>query len=114
MRAHVGYPLRVHARAGSSPEVPELTAAYYRNLRGAIIADDGQRRGTTMNSYERVMAALEGREPDRVPLLEFVIDPRIVTAICPHLRTQTDFEEAMDFDAVGCATEYRKSPPNPD
>jgi uroporphyrinogen decarboxylase len=67
-----------------------------------------------MTSYERVMTALEGRQPDRLPILEFVIDPRIVNAICPHINSQTDFEEAMDFDAVCCAAEYRKACNNPD
>ncbi len=67
-----------------------------------------------MTSHERVMAALEGGQPDRLPILEFVIDPRIVNAICPQISSQTDFEEAMDFDAVCCSAEYRKAAQNPD
>jgi len=67
-----------------------------------------------MTSYERVMAALGGQQPDRVPLLEFVIDPRIVKAICPNLNTQTEFEETMDFDAVCCSADYRRAREYPD
>jgi hypothetical protein len=60
------------------------------------------------------MAALAGEQPDRVPLLEFVIDPRIAHAICPEVNTQTEFEEAMDFDAVCCSADYRIAGENPD
>ena len=63
-----------------------------------------------MNSYERVMAALSRFEPDRVPLIEPVIDPRIVKAICPQAGTQGDFEEIMDLDAVCCGPQYRRGP----
>lgn len=57
-----------------------------------------------MNSYERVMTALERREPDRVPICEFAVNPAVYRKICPGANSQTDFEEAMDFDAVcaGC------------
>ncbi len=60
-----------------------------------------------MTSYERFMAALARQEPDRLPIVEFVIDPRIVSALCPGTDSQTDFEEIMDFDAVCCGAEYR-------
>ncbi|HZP00324.1 MAG TPA: uroporphyrinogen decarboxylase family protein [Terriglobia bacterium] len=53
------------------------------------------------------MAALAREEPDRLPIAEFVIDPRVVSALCPGTVSQTDFEEIMDFDAVCCGTEYR-------
>ena len=61
-----------------------------------------------MNSYERFMAALECQQPDRLPIVEFVIDPRIANAICPETNSQTEFEELMDFDAVCCGAEYKK------
>src|ERR1019366_5778936 len=61
-----------------------------------------------MNSYERFMAALGRQQPDRLPIVEFVIDPRIVNALCPETNSQTDFEEFMDFDAVCCGAQYRK------
>ncbi len=36
-----------------------------------------------MNSYERVIATLERRQPDRVPLVEWVVDERIMEAMLP-------------------------------
>lgn len=36
-----------------------------------------------MNSYERVIAALERRQPDRVPLVEWVVDERVMEAMLP-------------------------------
>jgi uroporphyrinogen decarboxylase len=60
-----------------------------------------------MTSYERFMAALAREESDRLPIAEFVIDPRVVSALCPGTVSQADFEEIMDFDAVCCGTEYR-------
>jgi uroporphyrinogen decarboxylase len=67
-----------------------------------------------MNSYERFMAALSRREPDRLPLAEPVIDLRIADAICPHVHSQADFEELMDFDAVCCGARYKRCRANQD
>lgn len=67
-----------------------------------------------MNSYERFMAALNRQEPDRLPISEFVIDPRVATAICPRAGTQTEFEDLMDFDAVCCGAEYKRVRENRD
>jgi uroporphyrinogen decarboxylase len=67
-----------------------------------------------MNSYERFMAALARQQPDRLPIVEFVIDPRIAKAICPGTNSQTEFEELMDFDAVCCGGEYKKACDNRD
>ena len=61
-----------------------------------------------MNSYERVMAALELKEPDRVPILEWAISPHVIKAICPQANDQTDFEEIMDLDAVCTAAQFHK------
>jgi uroporphyrinogen decarboxylase len=67
-----------------------------------------------MNSYERIMAALELREPDRVPILEWIIDPKVIRALCPKACDQTDFEEMMDLDAVACRPHYSKISENAD
>ena len=67
-----------------------------------------------MNSYERVMAALERREPDRVPILEFAINPAVYRKICPQAKSQTDFEELMDFDAVCAGYKYNRVRENAD
>jgi len=60
------------------------------------------------------MAALNRQEPDRLPIAESVIDPRIAHAICPQAHTQTEFEEIMDFDAVNCGPKYQRVRHNPD
>ena len=44
---------------------------------------------TRMNGYERVMAAMDLQEPDRVPLVEFFIDPRVYKALLPSATNQT-------------------------
>jgi len=61
-----------------------------------------------MTSYERFMTALGRQQPDQLPIVELVIDPRIVNAICPEISSQTEFEELMDFDAVCCGVNYKK------
>lgn len=52
-----------------------------------------------MNSYERVVAALERRQPDRVPYVEWVIDHRVMQAILPG-RDYTQFNEWLEMDNV--------------
>ena len=61
-----------------------------------------------MNPYERFMTALERKEPDRVPIVEWSISPKVFQAICPQARDQTDFEDAMDFDGVSTAFHFDK------
>jgi len=61
-----------------------------------------------MNSQERVFAALERRKPDRVPLLEWSIDSKVINAIfpqCPYL----DFLEKIGMDAVSMGFEHTMS-----
>jgi uroporphyrinogen decarboxylase len=59
-----------------------------------------------MNSYERIMTAMELGRPDRVPLVEFIIDPKVYKEILPEAQTQTDFEVHFDFDAVCCGVVF--------
>ena len=61
-----------------------------------------------MNSYQRVMAALELKQPDRVPIIEFIIDPKIYQVLLPGAKSQTDFEEHFGFDAVCCGVKFNK------
>lgn len=63
-----------------------------------------------MTSYERVMLALDRREPDRVPIGEFVISPSIIKALYPSARDQADFEELAELDSASCGPLFRKSP----
>lgn len=58
-----------------------------------------------MSSGERIIAALERKEPDRLPLLEWGIDPKVMQAIHPGLSF-LDFMERIDLDAVGTNFTY--------
>lgn len=52
-----------------------------------------------MNGFERIVAALECRQPDQIPLMEWLIDPKVVNALCPD-GDLFDFVEQMDLDGV--------------
>ncbi|MCK5156835.1 MAG: hypothetical protein KAQ69_10410 [Spirochaetales bacterium] len=67
-----------------------------------------------MNSYERVMAALQLKEPDRVPVIEFIIDPHVVKGVCPEASDQHDFCDIMGLDSVCTRTQYDKVIDNDD
>ncbi len=53
-----------------------------------------------MNGYERMKAALELREPDRIPVMEWAIAENVMAAMVPGCRSEVDFAEAMDLDGV--------------
>jgi len=55
-----------------------------------------------MNSVERVHAALRREQPDRVPIVEFVIDEKVARAILPDIKDVPDMMDRMDLDAVAC------------
>jgi len=67
-----------------------------------------------VNSYERVMTALELREPDRVPIVESAISPHVIKALCPQARDRNDFEEMMGLDAVWAVVQFDKVSENAD
>jgi uroporphyrinogen decarboxylase len=68
-----------------------------------------------MTSYERVKIALELKgEPDRVPIVEFVIDPKIIKKACPDAKDQADFAEIMGLDSVSCGAVFNKVSEYPD
>ena len=52
-----------------------------------------------MNGYERTAAALERRQPDRIPIMELYIHPKVVEGLCPG-GDLLDAVERMDLDAV--------------
>lgn len=52
-----------------------------------------------MNSPERVFTTLEGKQADRVPLMELTIDPKVIAALCPGADL-FDFIEQMELDVV--------------
>jgi len=53
-----------------------------------------------MNSYERVIATLEHRQPDRVPYVESVIDQNLMQALLPGCDYY-HFNEWLGMDSVG-------------
>lgn len=57
----------------------------------------------TMTSRERIFAALEGRAPDRAPVAELAIDPKVLDAIAPGMSYE-DFIDHVDMDMAACLT----------
>jgi uroporphyrinogen decarboxylase len=67
-----------------------------------------------MNSYQRVMTALELGEPDQVPILEWAVCDKVIKALCPKASDQTDFEDLMGLDVVMTHAQFNKVAQNPD
>ena len=53
----------------------------------------------TIKSFERIQKVLKGEIPDRVPIMEMWIDPRIYKGFYPDF-TYYDFIEHSVYDAV--------------
>lgn len=56
-----------------------------------------------MNSRERIFSVLNNQIPDRVPVMEIFIDPKVVQSICPGISYE-DFFDYADLDVVTCLT----------
>lgn len=56
-----------------------------------------------MNSRDRVITALERGTPDRVPVAEIIIDPKVIESISPGMD-YADFVDYVDIDMVTCLT----------
>ncbi len=67
-----------------------------------------------MNSVERVNTALRLGQPDRVPVLEFVIDEKVARAAVPGCKDVADCMDRLDMDGVGCGAFFRKVRENTD
>ena len=67
-----------------------------------------------MNSYQRVMTALERGEPDRVPIVEWAVSRKVIKALCPTAKDQTDLEEMLELDGVSTVAQFSKVSENPD
>ena len=52
-----------------------------------------------MNSRDRILAALRGEIPDRVPILEWFVHPKVYQAMIPG-ATWPDFVEGIGLDAM--------------
>jgi uroporphyrinogen decarboxylase len=59
-----------------------------------------------MNSRERVVVALNRKAPDRVPVLEFVIDEKVARAAVPGCRDAADCMDRLGMDGVGCGARF--------
>lgn len=57
-------------------------------------------REMDMNSFERVKAAFELKEPDRVPIIELAINSEVVKKACPEAKNIVEFSELVGLDAV--------------
>lgn len=60
-----------------------------------------------MNGRERVLAALRLDQPDRVPIIETSVDPKVIEGIVPG-GDMPAFVEALDLDAIGSGPYYRQ------
>lgn len=69
---------------------------------------------TTMNSVERVHTALQLGQPDRVPLLEFIVDEKVARVAVPGCRDVADCMDRLDMDGVGCGAFFAKVRDNAD
>ena len=59
-----------------------------------------------MNSAARVRTALQLGQPDRVPILEFVVDEKVARAAVPGCRDVPDCMDQLDLDCVGCGARF--------
>ena len=62
-----------------------------------------------MTSAERVLTVLKRQEPDRIPTLEWDIDPDFIKKMTGG-GTYEDFVEQYDLDAVMSSPDYVKTP----
>lgn len=61
-----------------------------------------------MTSSQRVAAALERRQPDKVPVVEFVVDQQVRQKLVPEAQDNGDFCEKVGLDGVGCGATFRE------
>ncbi|NUP99540.1 MAG: hypothetical protein HUU35_06765 [Armatimonadetes bacterium] len=61
-----------------------------------------------MTSRERVLAALRGEPVDRVPIVEFVIDPKVAAALAPGARDVAEASDRLGLDSVGSSATFRR------
>ena len=59
-----------------------------------------------MNSRDRVLTALRRQQPDRVPRVEFVIDPKVAKAAVPNCTDVADCMDKLNMDAVSCGVQF--------
>ena len=67
-----------------------------------------------MNSVERIFTALQCEQPDRVPVMEFVVDEKVADASVPGCLDVADCMDKLEMDTVGCAPCFNIVSENPD
>jgi uroporphyrinogen decarboxylase len=60
------------------------------------------------------MTALRRQQPDRVPVLEFIIDEKVWRRAVPQARDMADAMDRLGMDGVGCGARFRRVRENPD
>jgi len=60
-----------------------------------------------MTGYERMMAALMRKEPDRVPIWELIVDPPVIKALYGDI-SYADFVEREDLDGITCVEDQKR------
>ena len=60
-----------------------------------------------MNSRQRVITALRREQPDRVPIVEFLIDPKVAKAAVPDCIDVADCMDQLNMDAVSCGVLFQ-------
>ena len=60
-----------------------------------------------MTSAERVMTAIRGEQPDRIPHFEWIIDQKVRHALCPGASIE-EFTVRMGLDAMLTAPDFKK------
>lgn len=60
-----------------------------------------------MTSRERVLAALRRQPVDRVPVVEFLIDPRVAAVAVPGCLDPADCMDQLGMDAVACGARFQ-------
>ncbi|MDX9979452.1 MAG: uroporphyrinogen decarboxylase family protein [Lentisphaeria bacterium] len=63
---------------------------------------------TTMTSQERVLAAIRRQPVDRVPVVEFLIDPRVAAKAVPGCLDPADCMDRLGMDAVACGAKFQQ------
>lgn len=61
-----------------------------------------------MTSQERVLAAIRRQPVDRVPIVEFLIDPRVAAKAVPGCLDPADCMDKLGMDAVACGARFQQ------
>ncbi|OGV82411.1 MAG: hypothetical protein A3K19_04050 [Lentisphaerae bacterium RIFOXYB12_FULL_65_16] len=61
-----------------------------------------------MTSQERVLTAIRRQPVDRVPVVEFLIDPRVAAKAVPGCLDPADCMDKLGMDAVACGARFQQ------